>query len=96
MWCLQDFKADVMLAEIQNPCTALLAHVLDLPWVNHWPLAPIAHDFDQKPSRITIHLLVSLAPQKPTSRVPEEHSLSGMINDERPATAVCARVMTYI
>ena len=94
MWFVQDFKADVMLAEIQNPCTALLAHVLDLPWVNHWPLAPIARDFDQRPSRITIKLLVSLAPHTSTSRVDEEHSVSSMINDGRPANAVCARVNT--
>ncbi|CAL5225998.1 g8801 [Coccomyxa viridis] len=39
---LKDFKADVMIAEIQNPCTPLLAHDLDLPWVNHWPLAPFS------------------------------------------------------
>ena len=62
MWCLQDFGADILLAEIQNPCSPLLAHVLDLPWVNHWPLAPIEHDFDQRQSKITLHLKVSLMP----------------------------------
>lgn len=60
---LQEFKADVMLAEIQNPCTPLLAHVLDLPWVNHWPLAPIGIDFDRSQGRALAHIMVSLIPQ---------------------------------
>ena len=34
-----------MLAEIVTPCTALLAHKLDLAWVNHWPLAPFEPEF---------------------------------------------------
>ncbi len=59
LW-LQDFKADVMIAEIQNPCTPLLAHDLDLPWVNHWPLAPFSTDFDQSHSRALACLMVSL------------------------------------
>ncbi|CAL5226014.1 g8820 [Coccomyxa viridis] len=54
---LKDFKADVMLAEIQNPCTPLLAHVLDLPWVNHWPLAPISIDFDRSQGRALAHIM---------------------------------------
>ncbi len=49
-----------MLAEVQNPCTPLLAHVLDLPWVNHWPLAPISVDFDWSQSRAIAHITVSL------------------------------------
>ena len=48
-----------MLAEIQNPCTPLLAHVLDLPWINPWPLAPVSYDFDQRLSNTIVHLMVS-------------------------------------
>ncbi len=29
-----------MVAEMFTPCTALLAHTLDLPWINHWPISP--------------------------------------------------------
>ena len=42
---MQAFGADVMLAEMVTPCTALLAHKLDLSWVNHWPLAPFEPEF---------------------------------------------------
>ena len=42
---VQAFGASVMLAEIVTPCTALLAHKLDLAWVNHWPLAPFEPEF---------------------------------------------------
>ena len=38
---MQAFNADVMIAEVFTPCTALLANKLDLPWVNHWPIAPV-------------------------------------------------------
>ncbi len=30
-----------MIAEMFTPCSALLAHTLDLPWINHWPIAPV-------------------------------------------------------
>ena len=36
----QAYGADVMIAEAITPCSALLAHTLDLPWINHWPIAP--------------------------------------------------------
>ena len=38
---MQAYGADVMLAEMFTPCSALLAHNLDLPWINHWPIAPV-------------------------------------------------------
>ena len=38
---MQAYGADVMLAEMFTPCSALLAHKLDLPWINHWPIAPV-------------------------------------------------------
>ena len=31
----------MMIGEMFTPCTALLAHTLDLPWINHWPIAPV-------------------------------------------------------
>ena len=40
-WVLQAFQADVMIAEMFTPCSALLAHTLDLPWINLWPAAPM-------------------------------------------------------
>ena len=67
-----------MLAEIQNPCTPLLAHVLDLPWINHWPLAPIDVDFDHSHSRTVAHLMVRHVVQDTSSRVPRNTSLSGI------------------
>ena len=30
-----------MIAEMFTPCSALLAHKLDVPWINHWPIAPV-------------------------------------------------------
>ncbi len=36
---LQEFDPDVMLGESLNPCTALLASVLNKSWVNYWPIA---------------------------------------------------------
>ena len=53
-----------MLGELQYPCTPILAHVLDLPWVNHWPLSPINHDFDQRQSELTVELTVKPTLQK--------------------------------
>ena len=41
---LQAFKADVLLAENLYPCSALLAHKLELPWVNYWAPAPLEPD----------------------------------------------------
>ena len=41
---LQAFKADVLLAENLYPCSALLAHKLELPWVNYWAPAPLDPD----------------------------------------------------
>lgn len=41
---LQAFKADVLLGENLNPCSAMLAHKLDLPWVNYWAPAPLEPD----------------------------------------------------
>ncbi len=29
-----------MIAEMFTPCSALLAHTLDIPWINHWPISP--------------------------------------------------------
>ena len=42
---VQDFGADVMLAEMFTPCSALLAHKLDLSWINHWPIAQVEPHF---------------------------------------------------
>ena len=33
-----------MLAENLYPCSALLAHKLELPWVNYWAPAPLEPD----------------------------------------------------
>ena len=33
-----------MQAETFAPCTLLLAHTLNTPWVNCWPLAPFEPD----------------------------------------------------
>ena len=41
---LQAFKADVLLGENLYPCSALLAHKLELPWVNYWAPAPLEPD----------------------------------------------------
>ena len=38
---LQDFNADVMLAEMLFFCTPILASKLDKPWINFFPAAPI-------------------------------------------------------
>ncbi len=38
---LQAYQADVMIAEMFTPCSALLAHTLDLPWINQWPVSPV-------------------------------------------------------
>lgn len=38
---LQEYEADVMIAEMFEPCSALLAHTLNLPWINHWPVSPM-------------------------------------------------------
>ena len=46
LYCpVQAFGADVMLAEMFTPCSALLAHKLDLPWINHWPIAQVEPHF---------------------------------------------------
>ena len=42
---LQEYGADVMIAEQFAPCSALLAHTLDLPWINHWPIAQVEPHF---------------------------------------------------
>ena len=41
----QGFDADVMLAEMVHPCPLLLAHKLNVSWVNHWPLPPFEPEF---------------------------------------------------
>ena len=35
---MQEWRADLMLGESLGPCTALLAHKLNVSWVNFWPV----------------------------------------------------------
>ena len=74
-----------MLAETFNICTALLAHVLDLPWVNSWPCAPVEPHFTslwpESNRRLFQPNPLSYFPQH-LSGIPTQHMVSVRTRDE--------------
>lgn len=86
-----------MLAEMFNICTPLLAHFLDLPWVNNWPIAPIEPHFTSLWPESNRR---QFQPNLPPAFVRHQHTtngvLSGLTNDQTYGISTCCSVSNAI